>query len=98
VEERRVPFLGCELRIRQVAACEGWDELHEHRASLLGLRWNPQSSEVSIHTSLGPFKASVDRLDAELDLTDDVVHMRMRWLGRGRARWLGEFTRPARVH
>jgi len=81
--EYRVPFVLCRLRVRSALGPASVPaEMDVGDLSLLGTRWEPGAEQVTVFASWGRIEVPVDELDVELEITDEVVTMRRRWVGR----------------
>jgi hypothetical protein len=78
--EYRLPFVRCRLYVEQARRARATDP--DSTGTLLGVRWKPSASRVEIHTTMGPIAVDVDALKVRLEITDDVVTVRRRRVGR----------------
>ena len=79
--EYRMPYLRCCLRVNGVTAyVKGWEDL-ELSGLLLGVGWKADESTLVVHSDC-PIRVPTSRLDVELEITDEIVSVRKRRVGR----------------
>ena len=80
--EYRLPFVRCRLMVasaRSIVVPNG-DLLGDD--TLLGVSWNAKKSRVDVDTGWGPIAVNVGALNVRLEITDEVVSVRRRRVGR----------------
>ena len=78
----RLPFILCRLRIEGAMSWSGpWDYIGDC-PSLLGVRWDAKKPAVLVHTTWGEIAVATGALDVTLEITDEIVSMRNRRVGR----------------
>jgi hypothetical protein len=77
----RLPFVLCRLHIQRA---NRWTVPGGSLdpTSLTGVQWAGKESAVVVHTTFGPISVFVDALDVALEITDEIVSVRKRRVGR----------------
>ena len=81
--EYRMPFVLCRLRVRGATGAPAIPaDTAAGPGSLLGIRWDATASRVRVELDDDAITVPADALDVRLDVTDEVVSIRRRRVGR----------------
>ncbi len=83
----KVPFIRYRLLVRDATACEVTDRGRGDPGMLAGMGFDAGAGVLRVYAEIGPdVVISVDRLDADLEVTDEVVYFTKR-VGGFQRRW-----------
>jgi hypothetical protein len=77
-----MPYVRCRLRIRRASSWSVPAGDFVGHDLLAGVDWDAKSATVEVSTGWGPIAVVAEQLDVELEITDEVVSVRRRRVGR----------------